>query len=174
MKIGLIIQQARLKKGLDIIDLAERLNILPGTVQNWESENGCPGEPRFELLCSTLDLNYKDLLVQLKAEKRDNLIRRYRDALAKPVGPAAPVKPPEPIKPVLRSREEREKIKDKGKVFIPGHQWCINCSKHFKFNCGYEHAVWAGNMKIEDLTEFYCKDCWPLHLEETGLRKRIG
>ena len=60
MSVGSRIKQARLQKGLSRAMLAERLNITPSSISNYEN---CISSPRTEILCAIIkelgvDANY--------------------------------------------------------------------------------------------------------------------
>jgi len=166
MRIGEIILQGMQKTGIDRIQLAERVEVKPGSVQNWEVNSVLPGRPMFKLICGILNLNHKALKNQFETEKRELLVKRYSSYLnvKKDI-------PKVEVKPILRSRGDRDAAKAKNpRKNALGEQFCCNCDKYFKFNDGAEFPIFVGNTKV--FQEFYCAKCF--HLLKAELELKMG
>lgn len=69
-KIGSIIKERRLEKGLTQVELAEKLRVSNRTISKWENGNSLPDYSMFNDICKVLDLSINDLITGKKEIKK--------------------------------------------------------------------------------------------------------
>ena len=69
-KIGSIIKERRIEKGLTQVELAEKLRVSNRTISKWENGNSLPDYSMFNDICKVLDLSINDLITGKKEIKK--------------------------------------------------------------------------------------------------------
>ena len=74
-KIGKIIKERRLEKGLTQVQLAEKLRVSNRTISKWENGNSLPDYSMFNDICEVLDISLEDLISSKKTiKKKKNIL----------------------------------------------------------------------------------------------------
>ena len=74
-KIGSIIKERRIEKGLTQVELADKLRVSNRTISKWENGNSLPDYSMFNDICKVLDLSINDLIIGKKdIKKKKNIL----------------------------------------------------------------------------------------------------
>lgn len=99
MKIAKIIKEARMKKNMTQMNLADCLGVSYQAVSNWERGNSMPDIAKLEDLCKALDLTVEELLgMETKAAAAVEKVIQQEPLTGEELAEVAPILPPETLK----------------------------------------------------------------------------
>lgn len=99
MKIAKIIKEARMKKNMTQMNLADCLGVSYQAVSNWERGNSMPDIAKLEDLCKALDLTVEELLgMETKAAAAVEKVIQQEPLTGEELAEVAPILPPETVK----------------------------------------------------------------------------
>ena len=113
-KIGKTIKEARTKKNMTQLELADRMGVSYQAVSNWERGNSMPDIAKIPDLARQLDLDVKELL----GDEDGQVTEAVRKTIDEPEAPlsveelaeVAPILPPEDLKEKTEKTVQNEKI----------------------------------------------------------------
>ena len=114
IKIGKIIKEARTKKNMTQLELADRMGVSYQAVSNWERGNSMPDIAKIPDLARQLDLDIKELLGdedgQVTEAVRKTIDEPEAALSAEELAEVAPILPPEELKEKTEKTVQNEKI----------------------------------------------------------------
>ncbi len=114
IKIGKIIKEARTKKNMTQLELADRMGVSYQAVSNWERGNSMPDIAKIPDLARQLDLDIKELLGdedgQVTEAVRKTIDEPEAALSAEELAEVAPILPPEDLKEKTEKTVQNDKI----------------------------------------------------------------
>lgn len=111
MKIAKIIKEARMKKNMTQMNLADCLGVSYQAVSNWERGNSMPDIAKLEDLCKALDLTVEELLgMETKAAAAVEKVMQQEPLTGEELAEVAPILPPETVKEQAKASGKRYNI----------------------------------------------------------------
>jgi transcriptional regulator with XRE-family HTH domain len=165
MRIGEMIVEGMKKNNVGIIWLADKLQVEPSTVKNWESGSVMPGRPMFALICTVLGFSHVALKKQYEDERLALTLKRYGPSArrgAEPIDNQMPTEPltmamPKPeAKPAAQVVPNTTNFKPMGSNI---QHKCTGCGELMPYNTGFRTIV-MHNAKDMENVPMSCPRCF--------------